>query len=398
MSYSDYRMMNKEKILLVDDDPNVLQGYQRSLRKKFDIETALCSEEALTAVNFLGPFAVIVSDMNMPRENGVQLLQRFLRDSPDIVRIMLTGNADQQTASDAINKSRVFRFLNKPCKPDDLAEAIAAAIEQHRLITAERDLLTKTVRGSISMMNEILSVVNPVAFGRSARLRKLVAELAPLAKLDRPWEVEIAAMLSQVGCVNIRPELLEKALHGDALAEEEVNSLAGRYEFARALICQIPRLENVASIVALLDDQHFAATPEKEIPPAVHLLRIARDFDKLLQQELDDQLALARLQQQANLYDSSSLEALRLLVERQPDYESREAKIGELEPGWILASDVKTTAGMLLVKSGQEISSSLLLRLKNHSFGDAIADPITVLVPLETLDGPTPVAELALTN
>jgi len=114
------------KILLVDDDPNVLKGHERRLRKRFDIETVFCSEEALTAVNFLGPFAVIVSDMNMPRVNGIQLLKQFYEEAPESVRIMLTGNADQQTASDAINEGHVFRFLSKPCDSEELATAIEA--------------------------------------------------------------------------------------------------------------------------------------------------------------------------------------------------------------------------------------------------------------------------------
>lgn len=372
--------MATKKVLLVDDDPNVLRGYQRSLRKQFEIETALCSEEALTAVNFLGPFAVIISDMNMPRENGVQLLQRFMKDSPDSVRIMLTGNADQQTASDAINKSRVFRFLNKPCKSAELGAAISEGIEQHRLITAERELLTQTVQGSIQMLTEILSVVNPIAFGRASRLRRLVAELAQLADIAQPWECEIAAMLSQVGCVNVPVEVLEKAQQGDALAEDEVETMTDRHKFASDLIGQIPRLENVAQIVAQQDESLQRSVEQISLP--AHLLRIARDYDSLLQKQLDEQLALAQLNQQPDCYHPSALDALRQLVEKQPEYESRETTVSDLEDGWLLAADVRTTDGRLLVKAGQDITPSLRLRLVNHSEGAQIEEPISVLVPI----------------
>jgi len=388
--------MGSQKVLLVDDDPNVLRGYQRSLRKQFEIETALCSEEALTAVNFLGPFAVIISDMNMPRENGVQLLQRFLKESPDSVRIMLTGNADQQTASDAINKSRVFRFMNKPCKSAELGEAIAAGIEHHRLITAERELLTQTVHGSIHMLTEILSAVNPVAFGRAARLRRLVAELARLADVEHPWECEIAAMLSQVGCVNVPVEVLEKAEQGDALTAEEIASLAGRYQFACDLITQIPRLENVAQIVAQQDEQFAAGLAAEVITLPAHLLHIARHYDSLLQKQLDEQLALAQLTQQAANYHPDALEALRQLVEKQPEYEPREVTVADLQEGWLLASDVKMTDGRLLVKAGQDVTTSLLMRLTNYSQGAKIEEPLTVLIPIVLEDTDLPVEPLAL--
>jgi len=386
--------MSCQKVLLVDDDPNVLRGYERALRKQFEIETALCSEEALTAVNFLGPFAVIVSDMNMPRENGVQLLQRFMRDSPDSVRIMLTGNADQQTALDAINKSCVFRFLNKPCKSTELGKALAEGIEHHRLITAERELLTKTVHGSIRMLNEVLSIVNPVAFGRASRLQRLVGELAKLAEVEQPWECEIAALLSQVGCVNVPMEVLEKAHRGDALADDELKLLANRYQLAHDLIGQIPRLENVAQIVAQQDDQLTAKLPAEKVALPTHLLRIARDFDRLLQQQMDEQLALAQLKQQPETYHPDALDALQQLVDKQPEYETRAVAVADLEEHWLLANDVKTTEGMLLVKAGQEITASLRLRLSNHSQGAKIEEPINVLVPLET-ESPEPlVADL----
>src|SRR3972149_11542699 len=90
-----------ERILCVDDDPNILQAYQRALRKRFHIEIALGGEEALAAVIHQGPYAVVVSDMRMPGMNGVELLKMVREHAPDTVRMMLTGNADQQTALDA---------------------------------------------------------------------------------------------------------------------------------------------------------------------------------------------------------------------------------------------------------------------------------------------------------
>ena len=86
-----------EKILFVDDEPNVLQSIQRQLRKRFDMVTAEGGEEALRILKEQGPFAVIVSDMRMPGMNGVELLAQAKDLHPDTVRLMLTGNADQET-------------------------------------------------------------------------------------------------------------------------------------------------------------------------------------------------------------------------------------------------------------------------------------------------------------
>jgi len=83
------------------------------------------------------------------------------------------------------------------------------------------------------------------------------------------------------------------------------------------------------------------------------------------------------------------------LVEKQPEYESREVPAAALSVGWLLASDVKTTDGMLLVKAGQEITNSLLLRLTNHSQDAKIEEPLTVLVPIETATAEVSTADLA---
>ena len=103
------------RILCVDDDSNILLGYQRALRKQFQIEVALGGEEGLAAVRNQGPYAVIVADMRMPGMDGVELLAKVREIAPDTVRMMLTGNADQQTALEAVNQGHIFRFMTKPC-------------------------------------------------------------------------------------------------------------------------------------------------------------------------------------------------------------------------------------------------------------------------------------------
>jgi len=199
-----------EYILCVDDDENILKGFRRQLRGQFELETATSGQEGLELFKRKGPFAVVVSDMRMPMMDGIEFLSRVREANPDSVRIMLTGNADMQTAIDAVNEGNIFRFLTKPCSSDELAKAINAGIEQYRLINAERELLQKTLTGSIKMLTDILSMVNPAAFSRASRLRRLVGRLAAEMKLPNLWQYELAAMLSQVGCLTLLPETLER--------------------------------------------------------------------------------------------------------------------------------------------------------------------------------------------
>jgi len=99
----------------------------------------------------------------MPVMNGVQFLAYVGKCYPETVRIMLTGQADLNAAMAAVNEGHVFRFLSKPCPATILARTLAAALDQYRLITAERELLRHTLMGSITMLAEILSAVAPAA-------------------------------------------------------------------------------------------------------------------------------------------------------------------------------------------------------------------------------------------
>lgn len=146
----------KEKILIVDDEPHVLQGYKRALRKRFKIDTAPGGKEALEKVTKDGPYAIVVSDMRMPGMSGLELLTTLKESVPEIIRIMLTGNADQKTAVDAVNKGEVFKFLTKPCSSEAMAETLDAALAQYAQLQEKRTILEQNA-DDIKILNDKLS-------------------------------------------------------------------------------------------------------------------------------------------------------------------------------------------------------------------------------------------------
>ena len=121
------------KILLVDDEPSVLEGLQRQFRKQFCLYTAPGGQQGLTTVRVLGPFAVVVSDCRMPSMDGIQFLDLVKKIAPNTVRIMLTGNNDLHTAMEAVNRGEIFRFLTKPCEPEIFSKALEDGIKQYQL-------------------------------------------------------------------------------------------------------------------------------------------------------------------------------------------------------------------------------------------------------------------------
>ena len=117
-----------DKILFVDDEPAVLDGYQRLLRREFDVSVALGGEQGLTSIRTNGPYAVVISDMRMPGLNGAQFLSLVRQKVPDTVRMLLTGYTDLNAAMDAVNEGNIFRFLTKPCDKELLVKALTTGV------------------------------------------------------------------------------------------------------------------------------------------------------------------------------------------------------------------------------------------------------------------------------
>lgn len=378
-----------ERILCVDDDPNVLQAYRRTLRKQFLLDCAEGPEEALEAVNQHGPYAVVVSDMRMPGMNGVELLAEVRRRAPQTVRMMLTGNADLDTALQAVNEGHIFRFLTKPCPPEVFAKALEAGLEQYRLVTAEKELLSKTLSGSIKVLTDVLALVNPTAFGRASRVRRLVGQLCRQLGVEQSWMIEIAAMLSQLGCVAVPSEILEKIYRGEPLSRSEAEAFASHPGLARELIQNIPRLQGVAEIVAFQEKRFDGGGPPESdlageaIPLGSRILKVALDFDTRTAAGNSPEIALAQLNDCDGWYDPAVLAALAAVLEVSEIYVIRTVRVSELRDGMILADDVRSIYGTLLCAKGQEVTASMRARLKNYVANVGLQAPIRVLVPKE---------------
>ncbi|RLB44109.1 MAG: histidine kinase [Deltaproteobacteria bacterium] len=375
-----------EKILFVDDEQNILDAIRRQLRKRFNVNTALGPQEGIKAINERGPYAVVVSDLRMPQMDGIEFLRLAREMAPDTVRIMLSGHADLTNAINAVNEGNIFRFLTKPCPADQLSKALQDAIDQYRLVRAEKELLDNTLKGSIKVLTDLLAIVNPEAFGRASRVKALVKDLARHLGISNTWQLETAALLSHVGFVTIPEETLEKIYRNEALTEEE-NQLFEMHPFiASDLIKNIPRMETVAEIIAfqekLFDGSGIPVDHPggEEIPFEARILKVALDYDALHSAGKDPKEIYSELISRNGKYDPKVLRALEMTLGLEVKYEIKEIRVGQLVSGMILAEDVCSTEGRLLVSKGQEISPALCERLKNVAHISAIREPIRVLV------------------
>jgi response regulator RpfG family c-di-GMP phosphodiesterase len=376
-----------DKVLFVDDEPNLLAAVQRQLRKQFTVETALGGEQGLETVRLQGPFAVVVSDLRMPGMDGIQFLSQVREISPDTVRMMLTGNADLNAAIGAVNEGNIFRFMTKPCPSEILAMALHQGIGQYRLITAERELLEKTLRGSIKVLCEVLALLNPEAFGRASRITRYGKEIALRMQLDKVWEVETAATLSQIGCIMLPEGVLKKLYLGQELDGEELQLFNMHPSIASDLLAHIPRMQDIAEIITF-QEKHYDGSgiphdPRRgnDIPVGARILKAVLDFDTLTARGNPKDQAVFNLRESSGRYDPAVLDALEAVLIMEQGYELRFVKTRDLQDTMLLDQDLLTIDGRLLISRGYQVNHTMRERLKHFAQSPGIKEPIRVRVP-----------------
>jgi response regulator RpfG family c-di-GMP phosphodiesterase len=379
------------RILLVDDEPHVLDGLRRLLRTEFAVDTAADPALALERIRNAGPYAVVLSDFQMPQMNGARFLAAARAANPDTSRILLTGQADLSSAAAVVNEGGILRLLLKPAAREDLVDALRAGVDQHRLITAERDLLDNTLRGSVRALTEVLALANPAVFARSTRLRTLATLIVQASGTAVTWHVELAAMLTQIGAIALPAEILERAEQGlplDAEARDLLSRLPG---IADQVLAGIPRIDQVREAIlsqgARYDGQSALDERAGEaIPFGGRVLRVASDFDSLESAGTEPTSALETMRARTGVYDPKLLDALASVLADRSRREPTDLRASELEVSMVLAADVRTTGGLKLVAKGQELTPSLLERIANYArMASGIQEPVQVYVPAEQL-------------
>jgi response regulator RpfG family c-di-GMP phosphodiesterase len=361
----------KPRVLLVDDEPDLLAGMVRNLRSEhFELVTANSGAEALELLHNRGPFAVIVSDLKMPVMDGVALLGQTRKLSPDTVRVLFTGAPDLDRAIAAINEGAIFRFITKPCSRIMMAVTLKTCVEQYELVSGQRILLEQTLRGAIKALTDVLGLTNPLAFGRATRLRRVVRMVALVADIAEVWQVEVAAMLSQIGSVILPRAVLEKRNAGERLTDDEEAMVRRAPEMVEQVLSNIPRLEAVREILSY-QDKHYdgSGAPNgtaggEAIPWGGRALKLVLDLDQLESEGTPLSRACDTMRGRTGWYDPVILELLAKVRDAQESSEVRELPVASLRAGMIFAQDVRNRKGHLFAARGQEVTRGLVEKLK----------------------------------
>jgi response regulator RpfG family c-di-GMP phosphodiesterase len=369
------------RVLCVDDEPRLLESLTLHLRRNFKVFTAASGTEALQVLEQIENITTVVSDMRMPGMDGATLLKMVMQRYPETSRILLTGEPGRDVAVSAVNEGQILRFLTKPCPPDRLQAAIEAGVMQNRLMMAEKVLLQQTLIGCITAMIDVLAITNTAAFGRSQRVTRLAMKFSAALGYRSFWQLEAAAMLSQIGYISLPVELVEKLYYGERLTPEEKTLAEGVPLVAKNLLGHIPRMEPVLQILNSAQRQ-AGENDDDMIELGAKVLKLVLDYDALLALGQDAGVAMQTLRSRARPDDGKLLEKLASLVDAGGgQQEIRELPLRMVTPGMVMLDDLRSPMGTLLVPKGFEVTAAFLERMRNFGAG-ILNDKVRVLVSI----------------
>lgn len=381
---------NKVKVLFVDDEPAALEGFRLTQGKQYDVHVAASGAQGLEILRRESDIAVVVSDMRMPEMDGAEFLAAVKELAPDAVRVLLTGHADLEAAARAVNDGRIFRFLTKPCAPQDLNAALVASEHMHELITAERVLLQKTLVGSVKAVVNALGLARPEALGRAMRIKDRARLAMRKVKVDNPWGVEFAAMFSQIAAGSLPEDIVRKLYRGALLSASETAELARATEGIATILGDIPRLEPVTKMLRELAE--IARRPqssdqlEARASQDVRLLHAIIELDALESAGQSPRQAIASMRPREQTFGATTLNALAEIVQESPQVDVAMARPVDLRPGMVLAEDLRTTDGLLLLPRGFDLTQSSCDHIVGR-FRNSLPERVKVHVVPESQEG-----------
>lgn len=412
-----------KRILVVDDDPGILQSLGDILQGEgYDVTTAPDAIDALEIVRRTS-FAVVISDQKMPHVSGLEFLDQAKLLQPNTSRILLTGVVDLKTVLDAINKGELYRFMVKPWLLEELLSTVKNAIHRYELI-CHNDALqnaTRTMNEQLSWLNQALEeklekekeqnrqlgLLNRAldqnlqssvelclktmqsfypTLGSQARrvygVCKAMAESLHLSP-EQKQILEISAWLHDIGLVGVPRQLIRRW-------QEKPNSLN---EAERALIEHHPitgqelagfvhHLEAVGTTIRAHHERFDGSGyPDglkgEQISWLARLLAVAVAYAESRFEGRD-----AVLDMEVNRGAGFDPEAVRVLTRSLPQAllprKEKEIMFAELRPGMVLANGIYNAQGLLLIPEGQELSHAAIGKLHAHNRVSTITQSLQV--------------------
>ena len=400
-------------VLCVDDEPNILSALKRSLR--MENWRVLCASGGAEALDILAGdnIDLVISDMRMPGIDGAQLLEQVRQRWPGSIRILLTGHADMNETVAAINRGQIFRYLNKPWSDEELRatvnqglDLLALEREKQRLEVLTRQqnaqlhdanaLLERRVEERTAELNhahqklkrsyltsiKVFSGMLELREGRLAGHGRRVADMARKLALamgcsdDEAQPIFVAGLLHDIGLIGLPDTLLAKS--AARYTPQEIAQFHPHPVIGEQSLMALEELQPVATLIRAhherFDGQGF---PDKragsDIPLGARILAIVDTFDDLQNGHL---VETALTVQEARTvvrhgrgtqFDPEALDVFLHITEPERPRALRPDVVitsAQLEPDMVLAKDLVSTTGVLMLTAGQTMNALLIKRIR----------------------------------
>ncbi len=406
-------------VLCVDDEPNVLSALKRCLR--LDGIRVLTADSGALALDLLAQEEVdlVISDMRMPGMDGAQLLELVHQRWPSTVRLLLTGHAEMDSAIAAINRGRIFRYLSKPWDDTELRAAVGQGLamralerESQRLaaltqaqnteLTAAKALLEQRVLERTASLSEaheqlkgryltsikVFANLIDLRGGRLAGHGRRVAETAHKLALGMGCSdadaqmIFVAGMLHDIGLIGLPDALLDKPVA--RYSGDELNQYVQHAVIGEQALMPLDDMRDVAALIRghheRFDGQGF---PDRlsgaAIPLGARILAVADSFDTLQNGTLAGAKVTAkeaRTLMRGNRGTRFDPEVLDVFLQQTDSASPAVASVGaaaaagvpmssaQVESGMVLARDLISTTGVLMLAAGHVLTASLIERIQ----------------------------------
>ncbi|QQR79801.1 MAG: HD domain-containing protein [Deltaproteobacteria bacterium] len=330
-------------------------------------------------------YTLIISDQRMPDMEGTVFLEKARQIAPDTVRILLTGYADMQAAIDAINRCGVYRFLTKPWNDEEIKVTLKRAIEFSEL---EKGFVS-TVR-LLSQMGEMHSAHIGNHSKRVADLSRKIAQELKLSE-DMCFQIEMAAMLHDIGKIAVPSSILEK--EESKLNDVELSQLKKHVLQGELIALMIPNLSEAAHMIRHHHEK-FDGTgyPDKlrtdAIPLGSRIITIADSFDKLVNHKNHHEaLSPAKavdflMGSRKEYFDPEILKVLKGYLSTKtseiPQTHEVTLAFDKLELGMVLSKDIKTINDLLILPQGTLLNEKTILLLKKYIESAPVVKEVSV--------------------
>lgn len=360
---------NKKVVLVVDDTSENIDVLTGILSSEYTVKAAVNGERALKIATSENRPDLILLDIMMPEMDGYEVCRRLKADEKTkaipVIFVTAKGEVSDETLGFEVG---AIDYITKPVSPPIVRARVNNIFTLQQSQKELQESLDETLTGSVELMMDILSLINPTAFGRGRNLRRHVRATAKRLGHQNSWTFELAAMLSQLGCVTVPEEILEKIYSDEAVTDEERAMFDTHPAVGKRLLENIPKLEEVAEIIALqntpVKGMKDEIESESRIRLGASLLQVALHMDDLDRKREASSHAVA--QKEAELKENRE----------------REVRLQGLQVGMMLNNDVTTLKGMMLMKAGTELTRAAIERLRGFESSSTLRTKVfKVIMP-----------------